>query len=70
MPGYVRSHVHHSVLDRQRGEFALIPTFRLPVMIHTRSGEREVARRDRAHEPALDPSERRLAARAWRRETS
>ncbi|HQR37102.1 MAG TPA: molybdopterin-dependent oxidoreductase [Blastocatellia bacterium] len=36
-PGYVRSHVHHSVLARDRGEFALVPTFRLPVMIHTRS---------------------------------
>ena len=36
-PGYLRSHVHHSVLARDRGEFALVPTFRLPVMIHTRS---------------------------------
>jgi anaerobic selenocysteine-containing dehydrogenase len=37
LPGYIRSHVHHSALDRGRGEFALIPTFRLPVTIHTRS---------------------------------
>src|SRR6185369_8625955 len=37
LPGYIRSHVHHSVLARERGEFALIPTFRLPVTIHTRS---------------------------------
>jgi anaerobic selenocysteine-containing dehydrogenase len=37
VPGYIRSHVHHSVMDRHRGEFALIPTFRLPVTIHTRS---------------------------------
>ncbi len=36
-PGYIRSHVHHSLLVRARGEFALIPTFRLPVTIHTRS---------------------------------
>ena len=37
LPGYIRSHVHHSVLAPERNEFALIPTFRLPVMIHTRS---------------------------------
>jgi anaerobic selenocysteine-containing dehydrogenase len=37
LPGYIRSHVHYSVLDRARDEFALVPTFRLPVMIHTRS---------------------------------
>jgi anaerobic selenocysteine-containing dehydrogenase len=37
LPTYARSHVHHSALARERGEFALIPTFRLPVMIHTRS---------------------------------
>src|SRR5205085_2522746 len=37
LPGYIRSHVHHSVLERDRGEFALVPTFRLPVAIHTRS---------------------------------
>ncbi len=37
LPTYIRSHVHHSVLARDRGEFALIPTFRLPVLIHTRS---------------------------------
>lgn len=37
LPGYIRSHVHHSVLKQDKSEFALIPTFRLPVMIHTRS---------------------------------
>ncbi len=38
VPGYVRSHVHWSALDRANGEMVLIPTFRLPTLIHTRSG--------------------------------
>jgi anaerobic selenocysteine-containing dehydrogenase len=38
VPGYVRSHVHWSRLDRVRGEMVLLPTFRLPTLIHTRSG--------------------------------
>jgi anaerobic selenocysteine-containing dehydrogenase len=38
IPGYARSHVHPANLDRQRGECVLLPTFRLPTMIHTRSG--------------------------------
>jgi anaerobic selenocysteine-containing dehydrogenase len=38
LPGYIRSHVHWSQLDRSRGEFLLLPTFRLPTLIHTRSG--------------------------------
>ncbi|MDQ6799685.1 MAG: molybdopterin-dependent oxidoreductase [Acidobacteriota bacterium] len=35
IPGYTRSHVHPDNL--QPGEMPLIPTFRLPVQIHTRS---------------------------------
>jgi len=35
LPGYARSHVHPESL--QPGEMPLIPTFRLPVQIHTRS---------------------------------
>ena len=38
VPGYIRSHVHWSALDRAAGEMVLIPTFRLPTLIHTRSG--------------------------------
>ena len=38
VPGYIRSHVHWSELDRARGEMVLLPTFRLPTLIHTRSG--------------------------------
>jgi len=38
LPGYIRSHVHWSQIDPARGEFLLLPTFRLPTLIHTRSG--------------------------------
>ncbi len=38
VPGYIRSHVHWKNLDRERGEYVLIPTFRLPTLVHTRSG--------------------------------
>jgi anaerobic selenocysteine-containing dehydrogenase len=38
LPGYVRSHVHPSRLDAAKGEMVLMPTFRLPTLIHTRSG--------------------------------
>jgi anaerobic selenocysteine-containing dehydrogenase len=38
VPGYIRSHVHWSNIDRDRGEMVLLPTFRLPTLIHTRSG--------------------------------
>jgi anaerobic selenocysteine-containing dehydrogenase len=38
LPGYTRSHVHRSEIKAERGEFVLIPTFRLPTLVHTRSG--------------------------------
>ncbi len=38
MPAYIESHVHRRHLDSAKGEYALIPTFRLPTLIHTRSG--------------------------------
>jgi anaerobic selenocysteine-containing dehydrogenase len=38
VPNYIRSHVHWSRLDRAKGEMVLLPTFRLPTLIHTRSG--------------------------------
>jgi hypothetical protein len=37
-PGYARSHVHHSLIDCDKGEYVLVPTYRLPTMIHSRSG--------------------------------
>ncbi|MBI4610608.1 MAG: formate dehydrogenase, partial [Candidatus Rokubacteria bacterium] len=38
VPGYIQSHVHWSNIDRAKGEMVLLPTFRLPTLIHTRSG--------------------------------
>jgi len=38
VPTYARSHVHWSELDAEKGEMLLIPTFRLPTLIHSRSG--------------------------------
>ncbi|HKY03416.1 MAG TPA: molybdopterin dinucleotide binding domain-containing protein, partial [Blastocatellia bacterium] len=38
LPGYVKSHVYWRDLDREGGEMVLVPTFRLPTLIHTRSG--------------------------------
>jgi anaerobic selenocysteine-containing dehydrogenase len=36
-PGYIRSHIHWREIDEAAGEMALIPNFRLPTLIHTRS---------------------------------
>ena len=38
LPGYIESHIHRKHLDVNKGEYALCPTFRLPTLIHTRSG--------------------------------
>ena len=38
IPGYIKSHVHRDRIDRRAGEMLLLPTFRLPTLIHTRSG--------------------------------
>ncbi|MFT5688955.1 MAG: anaerobic selenocysteine-containing dehydrogenase, partial [Planctomycetota bacterium] len=38
IPGYIRSQVHWGNLDTEKGERCLLPTFRLPTLIHTRSG--------------------------------
>lgn len=37
-PGYIRSHVARNEIDLDGGELVLVPTFRLPTLIHTRSG--------------------------------
>ncbi len=37
-PGYIKSHIHQGNIDRSKGEFPLVPTFRLPVLVHSRSG--------------------------------
>lgn len=37
VPCYIRSHVHREHLDPSYGRYVLVPTFRLPTLIHTRS---------------------------------
>ncbi len=38
IPTYIKSHVHPERIDRAAGERILMSTFRLPTLIHTRSG--------------------------------
>ncbi len=38
IPKYIKSHVHEEEMDRDAGDYPLVPTFRLPVLIHSRSG--------------------------------
>ncbi len=38
IPGYIKSHVNRDVIDIEKNEMLLLPTFRLPTLIHTRSG--------------------------------
>jgi len=37
LPGYITSHVHRDRTDPEMQECVLVPTFRLPTLIHTRS---------------------------------
>ncbi len=37
IPTYIKSHIHPDNLDRENGEYCLVPTFRLPTLIHSRS---------------------------------
>ena len=37
-PIYIKSHIHPDNLDRSKNEIVLVPTFRLPTLIHSRSG--------------------------------
>lgn len=38
IPNYIKSHIHPDALDQSKGEYVLVPTFRLPTLIHSRSG--------------------------------
>jgi anaerobic selenocysteine-containing dehydrogenase len=38
IPAYIRSQVHRDNIDRSKGEMLLLPTFRLPTLVHTRTG--------------------------------
>jgi anaerobic selenocysteine-containing dehydrogenase len=40
MPGYIQSHVHRGRFDPDKGQYALVPTFRLPTLIHTRGNSK------------------------------
>jgi anaerobic selenocysteine-containing dehydrogenase len=37
IPQYIKSHIHKDNLDVSKGEYVLVPTFRLPALIHSRS---------------------------------
>jgi anaerobic selenocysteine-containing dehydrogenase len=37
IPVYIKSHIHEENMDREKGDFPLVPTFRLPALIHSRS---------------------------------
>lgn len=37
-PVYIKSHIHPDKIDRSKNEFCLLPTYRLPNLIHSRSG--------------------------------
>jgi anaerobic selenocysteine-containing dehydrogenase len=37
-PTYIKSHIHEENMEREKGDFPLVPTFRLPTLIHSRSG--------------------------------
>ncbi len=38
IPKYIKSHIHEENMERDKGDFPLVPTFRLPTLIHSRSG--------------------------------
>jgi len=38
IPTYIKSHIHPEAIDSDAGEYLLVPTYRLPVLIHSRSG--------------------------------
>jgi anaerobic selenocysteine-containing dehydrogenase len=38
VPTYIKSHVHRDNIDFERNEMLLLPTFRLPTLIHSRTG--------------------------------
>lgn len=38
IPTYIKSHVHRDNIDVRKNEMLLLPTFRLPTLIHSRSG--------------------------------
>jgi anaerobic selenocysteine-containing dehydrogenase len=37
-PGYIKSHIHWTNMKEEENELCLVPTFRLPALVHSRSG--------------------------------
>jgi anaerobic selenocysteine-containing dehydrogenase len=57
-PAYVRSHVHHSLIEHAAGEYLLLPTYRLPTMVHSRSGNAKYLNElSHAHPLLVHPSD-------------
>ena len=66
IPRYSTGHVYWRDLDRAANEFDLLPNFRLPTLIHTRSPVKWAVR-DLARQSAVDLDRRRREARRRRR---
>ncbi len=66
VPRYVPSHVYWREIKRDEGEFDLMPNFRLPTLIHTRSTVKWLYR-DLAQQPAVDRDRGCAPARARHR---
>ena len=56
-------------MDAARGEMVLLPTFRLPTLIHTRSGNAKYLNEISHRNPALGAHRATRSAWAWRRAT-
>ena len=57
VPWTLKSHVHPDNIDRSQGEMLLLPNFRLPTLIHTRSANAKWLYQPQ--QPRLDASQRR-----------
>ena len=64
-PGYIRvARRPHATIDLDAGEMVLVPTFRLPTLIHTRSGNAKYLNEISNTHPFWVQRRRRRAARA------
>ncbi|MGA0379125.1 MAG: molybdopterin dinucleotide binding domain-containing protein, partial [Ilumatobacteraceae bacterium] len=58
LPTWIPSHVHWEKLNFEKGERILVPTFRLPTLIHTRSAQAKwLAELSHAHPLWIHPSD-------------
>ena len=71
LPGYIRSHVHRDATGRaRRARWCCFPTFRLPTLIHTRSGNAKYLNEISHRNPLWVHTERRAPPGARARATS